>query len=71
MLDQSLAAVLKLNAVSSANVKIMCIIYSGVCVSLAIQNCPTRAMDDYKKKMFYLLFSTGTVVMTPLQQIEQ
>lgn len=48
MLDQSLAAVLKLNAVSSANLKIVCIIYCGVCVSLAIQNCPNHVMYNYK-----------------------
>lgn len=43
MSDQRLAAVLKLNAVSSANLNIMCIIYCVGCLSLVIQNCPNYA----------------------------
>lgn len=47
MLDRSLAAVLKLNAVSSANLNIMYIIYRVLCVSLVIQNGPNYATRLY------------------------
>lgn len=47
------------------NLKIMCIIYHVVCVSLVIQNCPNYAIRlEVGNILLSLLYSTGTFVIT-------